>query len=133
MSADLIIARARNLLGTRFRLHGRSAATGLDCVGLVGLAYDQVEGLPTGYHLRSDVKSNWFQMLDKFLDRKTDLTMAPADLVMMQAGPMQIHLGLWSGGGLIHADTRLRRVVEMPGTPDWPILGLWHRRTKGQI
>ena len=35
---DGIVARARALIGTRFRPQGRSAAEGLDCVGLVALA-----------------------------------------------------------------------------------------------
>ena len=35
---DRIVAAARDLVGVRFRLQGRSRASGVDCVGLAALA-----------------------------------------------------------------------------------------------
>ena len=49
------------------------------------------------------------------------------DLLMMRTGPGQLHLGIWTGAGLVHADAGLRRVVERPGAPPWPVLGCWRR------
>ena len=30
-----------------------------------------------------------------------------------------------SRGGFVHADAQLRRVVERPGEPPWPVIGIW--------
>ena len=35
MDGNQVVARARSLIGTRFRSQGRLAAVGLDCVGTV--------------------------------------------------------------------------------------------------
>ena len=45
--------------------------------------------------------------------------------MLMATGPGQLHLGVWTGEGLVHADAGLRRVVERPGVPPWRVLGMW--------
>ena len=50
---------------------------------------------------------------------------AAGDVIVLRSGPGQLHLGVWTGEGLVHADAGLRRVVERPGTPPWPILSIW--------
>ena len=50
-------AAARALVGVRFRLHGRDAVHGLDCVGLVALATGRAA--PTGYGWRSGDEGGW--------------------------------------------------------------------------
>jgi hypothetical protein len=47
------------------------------------------------------------------------------DVLVMRAGPEQLHLGIVTRAGLVHADAGLRRVVERPGAPEWPVLGNW--------
>ena len=124
--ADRIVAHARALIGTPFRLHGRDAATGLDCVGLVALAYARREGIPTGYSLRGGSAESFITMIAALgLTRRRGLPRA-GDVLLMQAGPAQFHLGLWTGESLIHADATLRRVVEMPGPLPWIVIGAWH-------
>ena len=108
-------------VGTRFRLHGRGL-DGLDCVGLVALAlraggYAGV--VPTGYSLRG---GDW-GLLDRVLVRVA--TAEPGDVLLMAAGPGQIHLGIRTAAGFVHADAALRRVVERPGMPPWPLIGVW--------
>ena len=123
---DRIVARARTLIGTPFRLHGRDAETGLDCVGLVALAYARREGIPTGYALRGGSAESFIMMIAALgLTRRRGLPRA-GDVLLMQAGPAQFHLGLWMGESLIHADATLRRVVEMPGPLPWIVIGAWH-------
>ena len=110
-------------VGARFRLHGREAATGLDCVGLVALAL-RAGGwdgeVPTGYALRSG---------DAGALEKAGLARADGaqvgDLLLMRAGPGQLHLAIRVAGGIVHADAGLRRVVLRPGVPPWPVLGSW--------
>jgi hypothetical protein len=128
MSAAL--AAAREALGARFRLHGREAASGLDCVGLAALAL-RAEGLegavPSGYALRSGHLRAAEAALAAAGLVRADAPRA-GDLLLMQAGPGQLHLGIDSGSGLVHADARLRRVVERPGVPPWPVLSRWRIR-----
>lgn len=112
---------ARAAVGARFRLHGRDPATGLDCVGLAALAC----GLdaPTGYALRGGDAEHVAAWLDAVLVRADEA--AAGDLLLMRTGPGQLHLGIRTDGGFVHADAGLRRVVERPGAPPWPVLGAW--------
>lgn len=118
------VERARGAIGAKFRLHGRTVADGLDCVGLAGLAYG-VEP-PRGYSLRSglaEVVTGFVEAagLVPVLDRRA------GDLLLFRAGPGQLHLAIDSGDGVIHADASLRRVVERPGVAPWPELMRWRR------
>ena len=126
MPVDPRVARARAFLGVPFRLHGRDLEYGVDCVGLIALLYDLRAGVPTGYALRNAEGARWIAVLDGHFQRRAEAGMGAADVVLMQAGPAQLHLGIWTGEGLIHADARLRRVVEIPGRIVWPVLGVWH-------
>ena len=118
------LERARSAIGTKFRLHGRSIPDGLDCVGLAGLAYG--EDVPRGYSLRSgDPAPVMAGIVAAGLVPASDRR--AGDLVLFRAGPGQLHLGIASEGGVIHADASLRRVVERPGVPPWPELMRWRR------
>ena len=128
MSVNPVIIRARALIGTRFRLHGRTAETGLDCVGLVALAHDQRYGVPTGYTLRSDSADQWRATLSDLLEPGNEADYKAGDVLLMKAGPAQYHLGIWTGESLIHAHAQLQRVVETPGTLAWPVIGIWHQK-----
>ncbi len=119
--AALIERAALRAVGTRFRLHGRGA-DGLDCVGLVALALragGYSGDVPTGYALRG---GDW-GVLDRLLVRVA--IAEPGDVLLMAAGPGQLHLGIGTQDGFVHADAGLRRVVERPGTPPWPVIGIW--------
>ena len=118
-----VISRARALVGTPFRLHGRDAR-GVDCVGLIALSFRQA--VPGGYALRTADAAAVTAPLAALKFRKCR-TLKPGDIVLLDAGPAQLHLGLWTGDGLIHADAGLRRVVEAPGVPRWPVLSIWRR------
>lgn len=48
-----------------------------------------------------------------------------ADVLLFASGPGQLHLAVRAGGGLVHADAGLRRVVLRPGVAPWPLLGAW--------
>jgi len=122
--------RARALVGTRFRPQGRSQ-DGLDCVGLVIAAFDlPADAARRDYRLRGahqreieDGLSCYFRRIRKGLDRA-------GDVLLMSVGGDQIHLGIRTPTGFIHADARIGRVVETPGSPQWPIIGAYRcRRT----
>jgi cell wall-associated NlpC family hydrolase len=124
------LAAARAAIGARFRLHGRRVEDGLDCVGLVALAM-RAEGfageVPSGYALRRGDAARVALLLG-------EAGLVPAggaragDLLLFAAGPGQLHMAIDSGGGIIHADAMLRRVVERPGPLPWPLVGRWRVR-----
>lgn len=116
--------RAREALGAKFRLGGRDPRFGLDCVGLVAWALEA--DAPDGYALRGGVPERVMRLLDTRLAR-VDMA-APGDVMLFAAGPGQLHLGIASAHGVIHADAGLRRVVERPGVMPWPLLGAWRAR-----
>lgn len=113
-------AAARALVGTRFRLHGRDPAHGLDCVGLVAAATGR--GAPTGYGWRSGDAGRVAALLDAAFARGGDV---PGAVLLLRAGPGQLHLAIRVSDGIVHADAGLRRVVWRPGAPPWPVLGYW--------
>ena len=119
-----IIVRARALIGTRFRLHGRDPATGLDCVGLVSIGYRVTASVPTGYPLRGGDAASYAALIDGFAQRRTGTPQA-ADALLISMGPQQYHLGIWTGTSLIHAHAGLRRVVETPGAITDPFFAIW--------
>lgn len=128
-SGIVVVARARALVGTRFRPKGRTRASGFDCVGLAAAATAVVR-VPDGYTLRGGSAERIVAELGTAGFRPCE-TPEPGDVLVLRAGPEQLHLGVWTGDGLVHADANLRRVVERPGTPPWPIIGIW-RRTVGE-
>jgi cell wall-associated NlpC family hydrolase len=121
--AEGIVARARALVGVRFRAQGRCAAGGVDCIGLAAAALE-LDGVRQDYALRGGCGARLAEELR--LAGLAPVSAAEAgDLLVMQAGPGQLHLGIWTGAGLIHADAGLKRVVERPGSPPWPVAEVW--------
>ena len=55
----------------------------------------------------------------------------PGDVMMLRAGADQLHLGIKTRQGFVHAHAGIRRVVETPGDPEWPILGFYRIRRRG--
>lgn len=117
---DRVVAAARSCVGTRFRAQGRAPGIGLDCVGLVAFATG-VEA-PVGYGLRGSVERVDGELTKLGFARVEKAQ--PGDVIVMRVGAGRAHLGVWTGAGVVHADARLRRVVETPGEP-WPVVGAW--------
>ena len=47
------------------------------------------------------------------------------DLLLIAAGPGQLHLAVWTGAGIVQAHAGLRRVVETPGWPGEAVAGVF--------
>ena len=120
----VIVARARALIGVRFRPQGRSCEAGLDCIGLVAAALEAPA--QDDYRLRGGSAARVAAGL-RAAGMCPVEDIRRGDVLVLASGPGQLHLGVWSGEGLVHADARLRRVVERPGRPAWPVLSSWRR------
>ena len=127
--ADEIVARARALIGTSFRAQGRGG-DGLDCVGLVAAALGR-GGVRRDYALRGGCADALGAGLAAAGLARVEEA-AAGDVIALRAGPGQLHLGLWTGDGLVHADAGLRRVVERPGEVPWPVLGVWREVVRAE-
>ena len=123
MTSD-VVARARTCLGVRFRAQGRDAAHGLDCVGLVGVALGVA--LPADAPLRCADARRVMRGAAGLGLRRVEEARA-GDVALFATGPGQLHLGVLSEDGVIHADAMARRVVERPGAPPWPVLAAWRK------
>lgn len=122
---ERVVAAARGAVGARFRLHGRDPADGLDCVGLAAWALG-VDVVPSGYALRGGAVDAVAALIGAAgLARVEAAAQAPGDLLLCRSGPGQLHLAVWTGDGVVHADAMLRRVVERPGAVAWPVVGVW--------
>lgn len=126
-----IVRRARALVGSRFRPQGRDPHTGLDCIGVILCAF----GIPAG-EVRSDYRLRGvnrreieFGLLRHFR-RVTNGDRRAGDVLLCPVSDDQIHLAIECDGSFVHADSRLRRVVETPGSPDWPIGGVFRLRAR---
>lgn len=120
---DEIVASARALIGTRFRPQGRSAAEGLDCIGLAALAIG-ARNVPRDYALRGHSGSRLAAGLKAAGLSAVDEP-AAGDVLVLAPGPAQLHLGIFTGTGLVHGDAGLRQVVERPLPLPWSVLGIW--------
>ncbi len=130
----VILGAARQLIGVRFRLHGRDPRSGLDCMGVVKCALDAVAGtvyVPQNYTLR---QINWQPLLTYAdaagLSEVESTAPAAGDILLFEVGPAQCHLVISDGGGsVIHAHAGLSRVVFGKTDPDWRLLRHWRLRS----
>ena len=125
MTGQEVVARARGLVGVRFRAQGRDPAFGLDCVGLVAAALGREVG--ADHAGRSGDVARVAREAARLGLVRADAQRA-GDVVAFESGPGQLHLGVRSEGGVIHADAGARCVVERPGAAPWPVLAEWRVR-----
>lgn len=126
---ERVAAAARATVGVRFRLHGRDPAMGLDCVGVAERALSAAgcgACVPPDYAMASGRMPTGVRLAGL---RACDGAKA-GDVLVCRVSAAQLHLAVRTGEGIVHADAALRRVVERPGEPPWPIEAAW--RVKGE-
>ena len=118
-------ARARALIGTRFRPQGRIAVQGLDCIGLAAAACAvPADAIPADYRMAGT--GHGARLADGLAARfRLVRERQSGDLLLMQPGADCWHLGVWTGDGIVHADAGLRAVVETPGEPAWTVVAIY--------
>ena len=121
-------ARARALVGMRFRPQGRGTS-GLDCVGVVLATFDiPAATVPQDYRMRGGQLGELRRRLDERFRRIARSALRAGDVMLLLAGEQQPHLAVRTPRGFVHAHAGIRRVVETPGMPEWPILGVYRKR-----
>ena len=130
MSNDAV-DRARSLVGTRFRAQGRDPRFGVDCLGLVMIAYGISEDdVRHDYRLSGDHRGELMAGLAAKFRRVARSSTRAGDLMLLEVAPCRVHLAVRTATGFVHADAR-RGVVETPGEPNWPIVATFRKRRNG--
>lgn len=128
--AEDVVRRARALVGSPFRPQGRDPGTGLDCVGFVlsafGISPDSVR---RNYRLRGGHRPEMEAGLMRQFRKVGRNTSLPGDVLLCAISNDQLHLAISCGASFVHADARLRRIVETPGRPHWPVIGVYRQRS----
>jgi hypothetical protein len=128
MMSNDYAARAQALVGTPFRAQGRDAG-GLDCVGVVLATFGiPAEAARHNYGLRGDHRIELQQRLDAHFRRVSRTRLRAGDVMLLKAADTQYHLAVRTERGFVHAHAGIRRVVETPGTPEWPLLAVYRKR-----
>ena len=121
-------SRAQALLGTRFRPQGRGEG-GLDCVGVVLATFGIREhAVRRNYQLRGDHLREVRVALGEHFRRVPRTQLRSGDVMLLAARERQVHLAVRTDAGFVHAHAGVRRVVETPGLPEWPLLGVYRKR-----
>ena len=119
-------ARARALVGARFRPQGRGEQ-GLDCIGLVMAVFAiPQDAAPRDYRLRSGRGDELAARLAVHFRKVRK--MEPGDVLLLSVARDQPHLAVRTDAGFVHAHAGIGRVVETPGLPQWPLLGAYRKR-----
>ena len=129
--ATIDAERALALTGVPFRPQGRDERRGLDCVGLCLAAYRlPLSTARRDYRLRGDYRAEVEAVLQHGFRRVSKKQQRPGDLLWLAVAADQSHLAVRTDAGFVHADARLRRVVETPGEPQWQLIGAYRRRVR---
>ena len=115
MTGCLLAGAALELVGTRFRLHGRDPAIGLDCVGLLDAALRRIgrpARMPNGYALRHRRAPAFAEIAAAAGFATVSPEIRIGDVVIYGTAPAQCHLAIATDTDhIVHAHAGLRRVV----------------------
>lgn len=124
---------AEALAGIPFRLHGRDPARGLDCVGLLAAALSacgRSVPLPNHYALRNLGEGPLPPDPGALGFTSVSGAIAPGDVLLLRAGPAQLHLVIAATGRrFVHAHAGLGAVVIQPGPPPGEVLRHWRPKS----
>lgn len=125
MRRDEVVARARDLLGVRFRPQGRGTNQGLDCIGVVAMTFG-LTAVRRDYCLRSgDADEVNGEFAAGGFSAIAVTAAGAGDVLLVRVGPGRLHVVILTPEGYLHADAGLRRVVEVPGAVAWPVVSAW--------
>lgn len=124
-----LAAAARRLVGSPFKLHGRCAISGLDCVGLLVLSLEMIgraPSAPTGYAFRNRAIDHWLPLASSAGLVEGELPVRSGDVLLAHVGCQQHHILIAdSKDTVIHAHAGLGRVVREPWATSHGLHLLW--------
>ena len=95
----------------------------MDCIGLACVAFEiPADEVPCDYRLRGNFRDRIQRELGGRLTRVSECDVRPGDLMLLAVASDQVHLAVKTDVGFVHADASLRKVVEVPGSPPWPLM-----------
>lgn len=129
MTGAALALAAEELVGTRFRLHGRDAATGLDCIGVLAaalVACGRPAALPNFYSLRMRTPPDLGEIAQSAGFAPCEGAVLAGDVLLVRIGPCQFHLALAADPEtFVHAHAGLMRVVRSALPGDWLVVKHW--------
>ena len=129
MRALLLADAAEQLVGAPFRLHGRTAATGLDCIGVLAVSLEAIgckAPLPSAYSLRARRIPGLSMIAMRCGFNAVSGALQPGDALLARVGACQFHLFVTARcGRLIHAHAGVGRVIIEPMPQNCIIAGHW--------
>ena len=133
MSGRALALAAESYVGASFRLHGRDPITGFDCLGLVLVALAEI-GRPVRVPLRYALRTLDLERFERLPAAaglvEVESPLEPGDVLLLEAGPAQLHLAIVGrDGGVVHAHAGLRRVVHTPFPLPWAVVRQWRLTT----
>ncbi len=135
----MIVAEAREWIGTPWMHQASLKGKGADCIGLVsGVA--TAMGFPEGAAFRADIRFRGYgrqpdpRMVRKALAEYLDVTTSPqmGDIIIMRFEKDPQHFGILSSSDyMIHAYAQARKVVENRINEDWRARIVGYYKFKG--
>ncbi|GGC38148.1 hypothetical protein GCM10011371_26940 [Novosphingobium marinum] len=126
MSGNALAAAAGSFAGVPFRLHGRRAEHGLDCIGLLHaslVAIGKRPRLPNGYRLRALSRPDLDEVATACGLARVEDEILPGDVLLVEPGPCQLHLMIClNAQSFVHAHAGARRVLIQSGGLPWPTI-----------
>jgi len=100
----MIAQAALKLCGADFRLHGRDAEHGLDCIGLVEQCFDVAEiqcDVPSGYSIRGGTIGRIAEAMHMtgFEEMPPETDLIEGDIIIARPSPVQLHMMIKASGG----------------------------------
>lgn len=109
-----VVEAARKYLDTPYRHLGRDS-TGLDCVGLLCVAFRDACGFTGDFrdYAHQLTSALVFRRIKNYARRIPAEESQPGDVVLMNWGTISTHFGIvCDNGGVIHADRTAGKVIE---------------------
>lgn len=126
-----VVSKAQSLIGTPFRLQGRSPEIALDCVGLIIEAFGlPAEAFPYSYGWRGHSLVQIDGLLHRHFRRVSRPSKRAGDVLVLKCAKSRYHFGIVADSGLIHADAVSGQVVCRPWPLELPIVRVCRRRKR---
>lgn len=120
---DLVVTAAREWVGTPWHHNQRCKGVGVDCVQFIAAIAHDV-GVDIGRienYYRTPEGNSLIASMQSLEGLREVSVIEPGVILVFQIGGVPHHLGIATENGMIHADSKVKRVVEISN------LGFWKR------